>query len=387
MSTAAALATGSPLQMALQISPDQAVPAAASTDFAGVLAAASVSESLAAMPEGMPSAAALAWLAGFGSIVQPAQPQTQLESLVDDYSEVQTEVLATGSQAVSPAQLSVMQGMLANVVADAARVPAEDSTDGIVSAAVGRGSAAVPLAAPVAVPLAAALANSEARPESAIFMQGEANADPLASFEGSAQPEADRDSSMGERLLGALAARLSGPEESAESTPAADRNPISGPGLYSSTREAVGNTAGAVSDRPEVVRATVGSPRWANELGSRLAMMSVRGQHEGSLTLTPEHLGPLEVRISGNQDATNVWFGAQHADTRAALAEALPRLREMFAASGLALGQAGVSHEMPRQEARQGEGPAPQSGISADSADAAPVVVMQTSRGLLDTWA
>ncbi len=56
-----------------------------------------------------------------------------------------------------------------------------------------------------------------------------------------------------------------------------------------------------------------------------------------------------------NQDTTNVWFGAQHADTRAALTEALPKLREMFSASGLALGQAGVSHEMPRQDTRRGE--------------------------------
>lgn len=94
---------------------------------------------------------------------------------------------------------------------------------------------------------------------------------------------------------------------------------------------------------------TVGSARWADELGSRLVMMSVRGQQEGSLTLMPEHLGPLEVQISVSKDTANVWFGAQHADTRAALTEALPRLRELLAGSGLSLGQSGVSEQTPRR--------------------------------------
>jgi len=117
-------------------------------------------------------------------------------------------------------------------------------------------------------------------------------------------------------------------------------------------------------------------------------MMSVRGQQEGSLSLTPEHLGPLEVRISVNQDSTtNVWFGAQHADTRAALVDALPRLREMFAGAGLALGHAGVSHEMPGQEARRGEAPVSRIAADSESAETAPVRTARITSGLLDTWA
>lgn len=139
------------------------------------------------------------------------------------------------------------------------------------------------------------------------------------------------------------------------------------------------------------VRSHVGSRGWGDELGSRLVMMSLRGQHEGSLSLSPEHLGPLEVRISVSQDRTDVWFGAQHADTRAALADALPRLRELFAASGLSLGQAGVSHDMPRQAARSAN---PSSaGRSAEVAEgplaSTPVAPATSGRGLalLDAWA
>lgn len=137
------------------------------------------------------------------------------------------------------------------------------------------------------------------------------------------------------------------------------------------------------------LRQLVGSPRWADELGSRLVMMSVRGQHEGSLSLAPEHLGPLEVRISMQQGSTHVWFGAQHADTRAALAEALPRLREMFAEAGLSLGQAGVSHEAPRQQdsaAAIASTPA-RPGEPVDAPAAAPAAARPLTSTLLDLYA
>ena len=75
-------------------------------------------------------------------------------------------------------------------------------------------------------------------------------------------------------------------------------------------------------------------------------------------------------------------------DTRSALEQSLPRLREMFAASGLALGQAGVSQEMPRQEARRSE-PASAGFNSAVEPDAMPAtpVVRRVRSGVLDTWA
>ncbi len=139
----------------------------------------------------------------------------------------------------------------------------------------------------------------------------------------------------------------------------------------------------------QTIQAPVGTPRWADELGSRMVMMNLRGQHEGSLNLTPDHLGPLEVRVSVNQGTANVWFGSQHADTRAALTEALPRLREMFADAGLTLGHAGVSQEAPRQNNHDNAGARSGSsglGIGIDTAD----LTQPTTRvalGLVDTYA
>ncbi len=189
----------------------------------------------------------------------------------------------------------------------------------------------------------------------------------------------------GERLIGAMLEQVSAQLGATEG----EQPSSAGPSLYANVREAVASAAGQVSNLPEAVRSAVGSPRWANELGSRLVMMSVRGQQEGSLSLTPEHLGPLEVRISVSQDTTNIWFGAQHADTRAALTDALPRLREMLAASGLSLGHAGVSHEMPRQDARRADVPFASGGTDSGPVEAAPIAATTRSvrSALLDTWA
>jgi flagellar hook-length control protein FliK len=98
------------------------------------------------------------------------------------------------------------------------------------------------------------------------------------------------------------------------------------------------------------VHAPVGTPAWADDIGSRVIMMTESGHHTASLKLSPEHLGPLEINITVRDDKASVWFGAAHADTRAAIEMALPRLREMFEAQGLSLADAGVFREPPREQ-------------------------------------
>lgn len=108
----------------------------------------------------------------------------------------------------------------------------------------------------------------------------------------------------------------------------------------------------ALDTAPRELRAPVGTHAWTRQLGDEIAWMMQQGRDAASLKLSPEHLGPLEVRISVGDAGTNVWFGAAHADTRAALEQTLPRLREMFASQGLVLADAGVFKEAPRQQGR-----------------------------------
>lgn len=149
----------------------------------------------------------------------------------------------------------------------------------------------------------------------------------------------------------------------------------------------IGRSPGAEASLPRHVHAEVGTPAWPDELGARLTLMAEKGNQAASLRLSPEHLGPLEVQISVQDGEASVWFGAANADTRAALEQALPRLRELFAAQGMSLAQTGVSQESPRDPGQPvtTRGTA---GMAGENTEAeAPVIAAATRRGLVDTWA
>ena len=133
------------------------------------------------------------------------------------------------------------------------------------------------------------------------------------------------------------------------------------------------------------VQAPVGSSQWADEIGTRLTMMTEQGKHAASLRMSPEHLGPLEIRIAIRDDQASVWFGAAHADTRAAIEHALPRLRELFESQGMSLADAGVYREAPREQpgTPRGFNGSERSGTSEESSEHA----VRMSVGLVDAYA
>ena len=137
------------------------------------------------------------------------------------------------------------------------------------------------------------------------------------------------------------------------------------------------------------VKSPVGSTAWADELGGKITWMAHQGIESASLRLSPAHLGPVEVRISVQDGGASVWFGAAQADTRAALEQALPRLREMFSTQGLTLADANVSREPPRQQQQPttiANGVAAVTGVSEISAPQSSAS-LALRIGLLDTYA
>jgi flagellar hook-length control protein FliK len=147
-------------------------------------------------------------------------------------------------------------------------------------------------------------------------------------------------------------------------------------------------TEAAPVDADSVLRERVGTHAWREELSAKLTFLVERGVQSGSLRLNPEHLGPLEVRISVQNDQASVWFGAAHAETRTALEHALPKLRELLAAQGLSLADAGVSREPPRDTARQSATPhAPGYDNDNSQEQVRTVSIVGKAQGLLDTYA
>jgi flagellar hook-length control protein FliK len=134
------------------------------------------------------------------------------------------------------------------------------------------------------------------------------------------------------------------------------------------------------------VRTPVGAQGWSDEIGTHLAIMAANGREAASLRLSPEHLGPLDIQISMKDGQANVVFGASSPETRNALEQSLPRLREMFAAQGLTLGNANVSRDTPRDSHK----PAPFTNGSRGSSDASTDIsvkrVTLSRVGLVDTY-
>ena len=140
------------------------------------------------------------------------------------------------------------------------------------------------------------------------------------------------------------------------------------------------------------LKSPVGTPGWEDEIGAHLTWMTQKGLETGSLRVSPEHLGRVEVNISVQNADASVWFAANHPDTRAALEQALPRLREMFASQGMNLADSGVSRQNLSQQgsrnpSRSGTSQAV-SGVSAvGGSDGGSASAARINLGLVDLYA
>lgn len=137
---------------------------------------------------------------------------------------------------------------------------------------------------------------------------------------------------------------------------------------------------------PRELRHMPGTPQWSDELGTQLRWMVREGLETASLRLHPEELGPLEIRIAVQDGDARVWFAAANADTRTAIENALPRLREMLAAEGLVLSDAGVFREPPRDPAR-GNAPTPARATLDEVHETNVTAVAPSRRGIVDIYA
>lgn len=114
--------------------------------------------------------------------------------------------------------------------------------------------------------------------------------------------------------------------------------------------------AAAAQQVTDLIPTSVRDSAWGEQVGQRVLMMAGNRMHTAEIRLTPAELGPLRVQVSVDDGAANVTFHAQHAVTREAIEQALPRLREMLAENGLSLGQANVG-EQGVAERNQDESP------------------------------
>jgi flagellar hook-length control protein FliK len=73
------------------------------------------------------------------------------------------------------------------------------------------------------------------------------------------------------------------------------------------------------------------SAKWSQELGSRLVYMVNKNIQEAKITISPEKLGPIQIKLNFDKEQLlHVTMVAQHGVTRELLENATPRLRELL---------------------------------------------------------
>lgn len=93
------------------------------------------------------------------------------------------------------------------------------------------------------------------------------------------------------------------------------------------------------------------NPQWSQQMTDQVSFMLKGGFQQAEIKLNPAHLGPMEIKLSINDDQASVAFVAQHAPVRDALDAAIPRLREMLEQQGLNLADVDVSTQSQQQQA------------------------------------
>ncbi|RYZ94937.1 MAG: flagellar hook-length control protein FliK [Moraxellaceae bacterium] len=87
----------------------------------------------------------------------------------------------------------------------------------------------------------------------------------------------------------------------------------------------------------------VGQPQWSQAVGEKVLWLAAQNVSAAEIHLNPENLGPVQVKVSVNQEQTTVNFTSHHAAVREVLDQNLGRLRDMFSEQGLNLVNVDVS--------------------------------------------
>lgn len=101
------------------------------------------------------------------------------------------------------------------------------------------------------------------------------------------------------------------------------------------------------------VPVTVGQPQWTQAVGEKVLWLAAQNVSAAEIRLDPPELGPMQVRVSVNQDQASVTFTSPHPMVRDVLDQQLNRLREMFAEQGLNLVNVDVSDKSFAQQERE----------------------------------
>jgi flagellar hook-length control protein FliK len=121
-------------------------------------------------------------------------------------------------------------------------------------------------------------------------------------------------------------------------------------GVLSSLQTGTQATISAATTPSLPVQPNMQNPAWGQVMSSRVVWMAKQGVQQAELRMNPAQLGPVEVKLHLHNDQASVTFHAQNSATRDALEQAIPRLRDSFAESGIQLANAEVGSQAQQHE-------------------------------------
>jgi len=291
-------------------------------------------------------------------------------------SDAATSTQRPDSSTISGDAMAALLGFTALPALPAGQAAAAIGADAAQAVAAARQQAIGRSPAAGAAPLPADVLRSEGGDDGA-DMSGRAAlaADPRAAMDavaGRRLPQAAADSPPGFRTLPAEAVtpRI-GPEAARMMQPAGPAAPDAGgimpPVSHAPAVPSPADTRAATTQ----VATPFGRPEWSSAMNERVTWLVGQRVQSADIQLNPPQLGPVEVRITIQNDQASVFFSSQHAAVREAILAALPRLNDMLAQGGLSLGQTSVGADAfagQQQASRDGGGRRPDTDASGGSA-------------------
>lgn len=111
------------------------------------------------------------------------------------------------------------------------------------------------------------------------------------------------------------------------------------PKSVSDFNKAVSSTKVPLRDTLEI---PVTHKKWGESLAEKTLMLVNQKGSTARLNLIPHNLGPLEIKLKLQGEASSIEFVTHHTATKEAIESAIPKLREMFESGGLSLGDVNV---------------------------------------------
>jgi flagellar hook-length control protein FliK len=118
-----------------------------------------------------------------------------------------------------------------------------------------------------------------------------------------------------------------------------------------------------------------GQPKWSEAVGEKVLWLAAQNVTSAEINLHPKDLGPVQVKVSVNQEQASVSFTSHHAVVREVLDQNLNRLRDMFNEQGLNLVNVDVSDKSFSRQQDEAKDQKSQNGTKGLIEDEAPVAI------------